>query len=88
MRLLPNQIRVVVKERTPIAFVRLGSDIELADANGVVLSMSPGAMTTHHYHSRWLRGSTRAILWLRDAPSSGELGETPGFTLRLRRRRK
>ncbi|MFZ0393010.1 MAG: FtsQ-type POTRA domain-containing protein, partial [Terracidiphilus sp.] len=49
MRLLPNQIRVVVKERTPIAFVRLGSDIELADANGVVLSMSPGAMTTHHY---------------------------------------
>ena len=49
MRLLPNQIRVVVKERTPIAFVRLGSDIELADANGVVLSMSPEAMTTHHY---------------------------------------
>ena len=49
MRLLPNQIRVVIKERTPIAFVRLGSDIELADANGVVLSMSPEAMTTHHY---------------------------------------
>ncbi|MGB8846320.1 MAG: FtsQ-type POTRA domain-containing protein [Terracidiphilus sp.] len=49
MRLLPNQIRVVIKGRTPIAFVRLGSDIELADASGVVLSMSPEAMTTHHY---------------------------------------
>ena len=49
MRILPNQIQVVVKERTPVAFVRLGSDIELVDANGVVLSMSPEAMTNHHY---------------------------------------
>ena len=49
MRILPNQIRVVVKERTPVAFVRLGSDIKLVDADGVVLSMSPEAMTNHHY---------------------------------------
>ena len=49
MRILPNQIRVVVKERTPIAFVRLGSEIELVDANGVVLSMSPEIMARHHY---------------------------------------
>lgn len=49
MRLLPDQIRVVVKERTPVAFVREGQDIQLVDANGVVLSMSPEAMTSHHY---------------------------------------
>lgn len=49
MRLLPNQIRVVVKERAPIAFVRLGSDIKLVDANGAVLSMSPEAMTSRHF---------------------------------------
>jgi cell division protein FtsQ len=49
MRLLPDHIRVVVKERTPIAFVRQGQDIQLVDANGVVLSMSPEAMTTRHY---------------------------------------
>lgn len=49
MRILPDQIRVVVKERTPIAFVREGQDIQLVDASGVVLSMSPEAMTQHHY---------------------------------------
>lgn len=49
MRLLPDQIRVVIKERTPIAFVREGQQIELVDADGVVLSMEPAAMTKHHY---------------------------------------
>lgn len=49
MRLLPDHIRVVVKERTPVAFVREGQDIQLVDANGVVLSMSPEAMTSRHY---------------------------------------
>jgi len=49
MRLLPDQIRVTVKERTPIAFAREGQQIDLVDANGVVLSMSPEAMTKHHY---------------------------------------
>ena len=49
MRLLPNQIRIAIKERVPIAFVRFGSDIKLVDADGVVLSMSPEAMTRRHY---------------------------------------
>lgn len=49
MRILPDQIRVVVKERTPIGFVREGQDIQLVDASGVVLTMSPEAMTQHHY---------------------------------------
>jgi cell division protein FtsQ len=39
MRLLPNQIRVAVTERTPVAFVRQGSQIGLVDASGVLLDM-------------------------------------------------
>ncbi|HEY3704866.1 MAG TPA: FtsQ-type POTRA domain-containing protein [Terracidiphilus sp.] len=49
MRLLPDQVRVSVVERTPIAFVREGQQIELVDADGVLLTMSPEAMTQHHY---------------------------------------
>jgi len=49
MRILPDQIRVSVLERKPIAFVREGQQIELVDADGVVLTMSPEAMTQHHY---------------------------------------
>jgi cell division protein FtsQ len=36
-RILPNRIRVEVTERTPIAFVRNGSEIALIDAHGVIL---------------------------------------------------
>jgi cell division protein FtsQ len=49
MRVLPDQLRISVVERTPIAFVRHGQQIGLVDANGVLLSMSPSSMTHHHY---------------------------------------
>jgi cell division protein FtsQ len=49
MRLLPDQLRVSVVERTPIAFVRNGQQIGLVDANGVLLSMPAAMMTKHHY---------------------------------------
>ena len=39
MRLLPNTLRVDIRERTPVAFVRIGSKIALMDANGVLLEM-------------------------------------------------
>jgi cell division protein FtsQ len=39
MRLLPNRLRVVIRERTPVAFVQVGSQILLADANGVLLDV-------------------------------------------------
>jgi cell division protein FtsQ len=42
MRLLPNRVRVAIVERTPVAFVHLGSQIGLVDANGVLLDM-PGS---------------------------------------------
>jgi cell division protein FtsQ len=49
MRLLPDQIRITVVERKPIAFVRQGSQVELIDANGVVLAEPPAMMAQHHY---------------------------------------
>jgi len=39
MRLLPNRIRVQITERTPVAFVRIGSKVSLIDGNGVVMEM-------------------------------------------------
>lgn len=49
MRYLPNRLSVSIVERTPVAFVRVGSQIELADADGVLLTMSPAMMAQHHY---------------------------------------
>src|SRR5271157_4510681 len=37
MRLLPNRLRVVIKERTPVAFVEINAHIELIDEHGVIL---------------------------------------------------
>jgi len=56
MRLLPDQIRVAVIERQPVAFVRHGQQIGLVDANGVLLDMPPGAMSKHHYSFPVLTG--------------------------------
>ncbi len=39
MRFLPNRLKVEVRERTPVAFVQIGSKIELIDANGVIMNM-------------------------------------------------
>src|SRR5580704_10713965 len=36
-RVLPNRIRVEITERTPVAFLRTGSDLTLVDAQGVIL---------------------------------------------------
>jgi cell division protein FtsQ len=49
MRLLPDQIRVSVVERKPVAFVREGAQIGLVDASGVLLSMPAAMMAQHHY---------------------------------------
>lgn len=49
MRVLPDRILVKVVERTPIAFVRMGDQVELADADGVLLPMSAARMSRHHY---------------------------------------
>ena len=56
MRLLPDQIRVSVVERQPVAFVRHGQQIGLVDANGVLLAMPAGLMSQHHYSFPVLTG--------------------------------
>jgi cell division protein FtsQ len=56
MRLLPDQIRVSVVERQPVAFVRHGQQIGLVDANGVLLSMPAAMMAQHHYSFPVLTG--------------------------------
>jgi cell division protein FtsQ len=49
MRLLPNQLRVAVRERTPVAFVREGDQVKLVDAAGVILDMPPAMMAAKHF---------------------------------------
>jgi cell division protein FtsQ len=49
MRILPNQLRVAVRERTPIAFVRIGDSVKLVDASGVVLNMPAALMAARHF---------------------------------------
>jgi cell division protein FtsQ len=41
-RILPNHIRVELTERTPIAFLRNGSELALIDAHGVILDRPEG----------------------------------------------
>ena len=49
MRILPSQLRVAVRERTPIAFVRVGDQVKLVDAAGVILDMPPTMMAARHF---------------------------------------
>ncbi|HEY5382722.1 MAG TPA: FtsQ-type POTRA domain-containing protein [Acidobacteriaceae bacterium] len=85
MRLLPDRIRVEITERTPVAFVRRGSEIGLVDANGVLLDMSPNEAGDPHYSFPVLTGlsandplSTRAARmviyrrFMQELDSSGE----------------
>ena len=39
MRLLPNKLRINIKERTPVAFIHVRNKVALIDANGVVMEM-------------------------------------------------
>jgi len=56
MRLLPDQIRVAVVERQPVAFTRRGQQIGLVDANGVLLTMAAKTMAERHYSFPVLTG--------------------------------
>jgi cell division protein FtsQ len=49
MRILPNQLRVAVRERTPVAFVRVGDQVKLIDGTGVFLEMPPAMVAARHF---------------------------------------
>jgi cell division protein FtsQ len=85
MRLLPDQLRVAVVERTPMAFVRTGNEIGLVDHDGVLLPMSATMLAAKHYSFPVVSGitagdplSTRAARmkvyqrFISDLDSSGE----------------
>ena len=42
MRLLPNRMRIALRERTPVAFAKVGNRIELIDVNGVTMDDASG----------------------------------------------
>ncbi|MGC9198122.1 MAG: cell division protein FtsQ/DivIB [Acidobacteriaceae bacterium] len=58
MRLLPNVLRVKIVERTPVAFVRQGTQVELVDSNGVLLNMSAEAAGDPRYSFPVVTGVT------------------------------
>jgi cell division protein FtsQ len=58
MRLLPNQLRVSVTERVPVAFVRAGNQIGLIDRGGVLLDMPPAMMAAKRYSFPVVTGIT------------------------------
>src|SRR6266851_4829518 len=41
-RILPNRLRVEITERTPVAFARIGNELALIDAHGVILDRPRG----------------------------------------------
>jgi cell division protein FtsQ len=49
MRLLPNRLKVEVRERTPVAFVQIGSKISLIDANGVIVELPSSKQTRYSF---------------------------------------
>ncbi|MGA3087476.1 MAG: FtsQ-type POTRA domain-containing protein [Terriglobales bacterium] len=42
MRFAPNRLRLEIRERTPVAFARVGSHISLIDAGGTLMELAPG----------------------------------------------
>ncbi|HEV2214560.1 MAG TPA: FtsQ-type POTRA domain-containing protein [Terracidiphilus sp.] len=56
MRVLPDQLRVSVVERQPVAFARHGNQFGLVDAEGVLLTMPVAMMTQRHYSFPVLTG--------------------------------
>jgi len=49
IRLWPNHLRVVVHERTPVAFVALSERIALIDAHGVLMDIPPGVKSDYSF---------------------------------------
>jgi cell division protein FtsQ len=49
MRLLPNRVKIVVSERTPVAFVQVNSHIEMIDANGVIMELPTNQETRYSF---------------------------------------
>jgi cell division protein FtsQ len=49
MRFAPNRLRVEIRERTPVAFARIGPRIELIDAGGSLMDLPPSAKKKYSF---------------------------------------
>src|SRR5271165_504873 len=49
MRLLPNRLKIIIKERSPVAFVEMNSHIELIDENGVILELPANSQAGYSF---------------------------------------
>ncbi|HKI24776.1 MAG TPA: FtsQ-type POTRA domain-containing protein [Candidatus Sulfotelmatobacter sp.] len=49
MRFVPNRLKVVIHERTPVAFARVGPRIELIDAGGTLMELPKSPSHNHKY---------------------------------------
>ena len=49
MRLLPNRLKIGIRERVPMGFVQIGSKIALIDGNGVVMDLPPGGAKKYSF---------------------------------------
>jgi cell division protein FtsQ len=49
MRLFPNRLRVMVTERTPMAFVEINSHIALIDPKGVIMDLPAGQQSSYSF---------------------------------------
>jgi cell division protein FtsQ len=83
MRLLPNHIRISITERTPVAFVRQGTQIGMVDGSGVLLDMPADAPGDPHFSFPVVTGissadplSTRAARMKIYAAFTGDLDST------------
>jgi cell division protein FtsQ len=83
IRLLPNRIAFTIEERTPVAFVQVGSRVSLIDSNGVVMGMPANRQTRYSFPV--IRGitetealSSRAAVMKIYSRLVGELGSADG----------
>ncbi len=49
MRLLPNRLKVEIRERTPVAFVQIGSRVALMDRAGAVMDLPAGGAKQYSF---------------------------------------
>lgn len=49
LRLLPNRLKIVIRERVPVAFVEINSHIQLIDAGGVIMEMPANQQANYSF---------------------------------------
>ena len=83
MRFVPNRIKVVIHERTPVAFARVGSKIMLVDRGGTLMELPPPGKKKFSFPV--ILGINPGEPHIHARPGHEDL-QRPGQPARLRRR--